>query len=612
MIRRIVEDQRVRGLRDAELLQLFCCERDEAAFHGLVRRHGAMVLAVCRSVSSNEAEAEDAFQATFLELSRKALTIRNTASIASWLHGVAYRVALKARAELARRRKHEHGKFRQTDAAAPDDLSWREVQQLVHAELSRFSERYRAPLVLCYLEGKTQDQAAAALGVSKATLKKDLERARALLRVRLLQRGVGTAALVIGTLPAPVSAACLPPALVSATLKAVANHAAANVSLFWIRCAVFKERIIRAMFLTKLRTTVTVLLAAGSLSLFGGLTFRPRAESTLAAAGTGSGVGARTGAQTGGAGGAALETAEKKKAPDGLTGEWINIESKQPGPIRLIFMEQPTAQGAKMLRIRWTLLAGDGAGGKAGGGVAGGGGFGGGAGIIGGGKGAFGGGGGAAGKNGVGGGGGAGAIGGGGAGALGGFGGGGIGGAMGPAGSGSGGGVATSYTLSEKDGKTFLVLKRPKQDELRVPYKLEGDTLTLDGGLFQVGPRAFTPQIELKGTWKRVDKVLEDKFVKAFSPYLMEWESYAIKLELRKQRLLIAAKSMTMKDGEVRLEPCLIARLPSQEGARPTIVRSVYGLFTLQHPIQSITELNGGNILSVGFPDGLKMRLQEE
>jgi RNA polymerase sigma factor (sigma-70 family) len=175
LIRRVVEDHRVKQLTDQELLSRFRTERDEAAFHGLLRRHGSMVFDVCRNVLGNEADAEDAFQATFLILAQKAAAIRKQASVGSWLYGVAYRTALKAHANSAMRHKHEAGTPAPTLSGASDDLNWREVRQVVHAEVNRLSECYRAPLVLCYLEGKKQDEAALLLGVSKATVKKRLE-----------------------------------------------------------------------------------------------------------------------------------------------------------------------------------------------------------------------------------------------------------------------------------------------------------------------------------------------------------------------------------------------------------------------------------------------------
>src|SRR5262245_10294853 len=184
-IRRSIEDQRVQQVTDRELLSLFRSHRDEAAFHTLLRRHGSMVFDVCRSVLGNEADAEDAFQAAFLVLAQKAGAIRKLASIGCWLHGVAYRTALKARTKSARRQKHEARTPIQPSSAVADDLTWREVQHVIHAELNAIADRFRAPLVLCYLEGKSQAEAGIALGVSAATVNQRLERGRSMLRARL-------------------------------------------------------------------------------------------------------------------------------------------------------------------------------------------------------------------------------------------------------------------------------------------------------------------------------------------------------------------------------------------------------------------------------------------
>jgi RNA polymerase sigma factor (sigma-70 family) len=205
---------------DKDLLEDFVAHGDSAAFDGLLARHGPMVLDVCRSVLSNETDIEDSFQATFLVLAQKAGSIRKPGAVASWLHGVAYRTALKARAEFARRRKHE------TRAAIPvgctdNELSWREVQCVLHEELASLAERYRAPMVLCYLQGRTHDEASNLIGVPKGTLKMRLEQGRARLRARLLQRGIGPGAVLLAMAwPGAAATAAVPAALLTTTTKA--------------------------------------------------------------------------------------------------------------------------------------------------------------------------------------------------------------------------------------------------------------------------------------------------------------------------------------------------------------------------------------------------------
>jgi RNA polymerase sigma factor (sigma-70 family) len=252
---------------DQELLRRFLGGRDEAAFAALLRRHGAMVLDVCRGVLGNEADAEDAFQATFLLLARKAGSIRKAGSLASWLHGVAYRTALRARTDFARRRRHEARAPDQSAAADPDELTWREVRQVVHEELARLPERHRAPLVLCYLEGKTRDEAAAQLGLAKGTLKGHLERGRALLRARLVRRGLGPGAvLALGAWPAATRAAGLsPPLLAGAVKAATAVAAGAAASVVSPDVAALTEGMVKSMVFKKLKIAAVLLLAlAGS------------------------------------------------------------------------------------------------------------------------------------------------------------------------------------------------------------------------------------------------------------------------------------------------------------------------------------------------------------
>jgi RNA polymerase sigma factor (sigma-70 family) len=216
---------------DRDLLRRFVTERDEAAFEELLRRHGAMVLGVCRRLLPQRQDAEDVFQATFLTLVRRAASVRNPEAVGSWLHGVAHRLALQLRESGARRCTHD-GK---TDLPRPADplgeISLRDAEAALHEELARLPEKYRAPLVLCYLEGVRREAVAARLGWSPATLKRRLERGRELLRVRLIRRGLTPSAALAAVLLAESSApAIVPTLLVTATVKAAAGVMAPRVA----------------------------------------------------------------------------------------------------------------------------------------------------------------------------------------------------------------------------------------------------------------------------------------------------------------------------------------------------------------------------------------------
>jgi hypothetical protein len=175
--------------------------------------------------------------------------------------------------------------------------------------------------------------------------------------------------------------------------------------------------------------------------------------------------------------------------------------------------------------------------------------------------------------------------------------------------------VQLGYAIKEKGGTRILVLKMRNQNDFEVPYKLKGDLLTLDGGVFEVGAkdgRSALLQAELKGVWARVDTVLEKKMLDAFPPFPAELDGFQIKLELRSERLLIAADRATVEpDGRIRLESCAVARLGStQSKARPTTVRSEHALLTLQTPARLITDLKTGTLRRVEFADGLRLDLQ--
>ena len=220
-IRKLAAAQAAQALPDRALLDRFSAEHDEAAFAALLERHGAMVLGICRRVLRNGHDAEDASQATFLVLARKAATIQKKESVASWLHGVAFHVATNLKRDLARRSARETPLLESAGADGASEASWREVQAMLDEELARLPEHYRCPLILCYLEGKTRDEAAAVLGWGLATLRGRLERGRERLRARLNRRGLTlSAALFAHALTESSASAALPAALVALTVKA--------------------------------------------------------------------------------------------------------------------------------------------------------------------------------------------------------------------------------------------------------------------------------------------------------------------------------------------------------------------------------------------------------
>jgi RNA polymerase sigma factor (sigma-70 family) len=174
---------------DAELIDRFVARRDGRAFARLVERHGPLVLGVCRRVLRHEQDAEDAFQATFLVLARKAPHIRRRDALTGWLYKVAYHLAMKVRGSAGRRRQSEL-QPRFEPATADDRFNWNDLRAALDEELGRLPDRYRVPLVLCCLAGRTRDEAAAHLGWTPGTIKMQLERGRQLLRTRLSRRGL--------------------------------------------------------------------------------------------------------------------------------------------------------------------------------------------------------------------------------------------------------------------------------------------------------------------------------------------------------------------------------------------------------------------------------------
>jgi RNA polymerase sigma factor (sigma-70 family) len=216
---RRLSDPAVRGLADRQLLDAFSLHADESAFAELVRRHGPMVLATCRRVLRHEQDAEDAFQAAFLVLARRAASIRQHHCVGGWLHQVAHRLALRARA-LGERRRAGVTNFSSEPPAAEADLRHDSLLAALDVELAQLPDAYRSAIVLCYLEGKTQRQAALLLATSIDAVNSRLKRARELLRQRLARHGLAVSAVAVGeALAGGAAQAAIAPTLIGQTAR---------------------------------------------------------------------------------------------------------------------------------------------------------------------------------------------------------------------------------------------------------------------------------------------------------------------------------------------------------------------------------------------------------
>jgi RNA polymerase sigma factor (sigma-70 family) len=304
------------GLTDGQLLERFAGSGGnvaEAAFAALVSRHGPTVRRVCRSLIADPNDAEDAFQATFLVLARKAGRIRRPELLSNWLYGTAHRAAQNLKTRAARRLKHEAREAAMAHtrpSTDPDELerhaTRREEAQIVHEEVARLPQACRTAVVLCELEGRPQEEVAQVLRCSDRTIRRRLDRARDLLRSRLTRRGLAPAAGLLAAVrgPEPASAA-IPQLTVDTTARAAIRFAAgrAMAGVAPVPATVLAEGVITAMFWTKLKMLA---IAAGLVLVLG--------------VGTGMGVGLRSAAQD------RLERVESK------AGSSAAPEPKQPSP----------------------------------------------------------------------------------------------------------------------------------------------------------------------------------------------------------------------------------------------------------------------------------------
>jgi RNA polymerase sigma factor (sigma-70 family) len=275
------------GQSDGQLLGQFLARRDEEAFAVLVARHGPMVLAVCRRILGHTEDAEDAFQAAFLVLVRKAASLTARAVLGDWLHGVARRTALNAKRTAARRRVKEQ-------AMARPEMQGEEVRDdrlaLLDEALSRLPEKYRLAIVLCELEGRTRREAAERLGWPEGTVAGRLARGRALLAKRLVRRGLALSAASMASLFSAESASAgVPASLALSTIKAAARVAAreaATMGAISAPVAALVEGVLKTMLVSKLKSAVvvlavTVLVGAGGAA--GVLAYLTGAETPKAA-----------------------------------------------------------------------------------------------------------------------------------------------------------------------------------------------------------------------------------------------------------------------------------------------------------------------------------------
>ncbi|QEL17711.1 sigma-70 family RNA polymerase sigma factor [Limnoglobus roseus] len=271
------------GLGDDELLDSFIERHDEVALAALVRRHGPMVWGVCRRLLAHH-DAEDAFQATFIVLVRKAASIKPRAMVGNWLYGVAHQTALHARRTATRRRVREVLVEQVPDTEAVQNDQWNDLQPVLDEELSRLPDIYRAVVVLCDLEGRTRKEVARQLGVPEGTVGGRLARARVLLAKRLAKRGVVMSGGVLAGVLSAGSAASVSPSLVSSTIKAAnllaAGRAAGVVS---VKVAALTEGVVKVMFVSKIKSVLAGVLVVIALGGTTGLICRTQADEPLKA-----------------------------------------------------------------------------------------------------------------------------------------------------------------------------------------------------------------------------------------------------------------------------------------------------------------------------------------
>jgi RNA polymerase sigma factor (sigma-70 family) len=251
---------------DGQLLECFSKEGDDAAFEEVLRRYSSLVSGACLRILADSHDAKDAFQATFLVLQKKADSLTKFESIAGWLYQVAVRCSLNLRkSKLAMENLKMRAEQQSSDASVSDSKDWSEVRPIIDEELSDLSEKYRLPLILCYLEGKTSEEATGLLNLNSSTLRKRLERARNLLRNRLVKRGLTLSTAIIVSGLSKQTQAAVSESFIHSTLKTLIVESGGSATSTMVSQKIAQVTL-KSMFREKLSTIIaSCLIALGSM-----------------------------------------------------------------------------------------------------------------------------------------------------------------------------------------------------------------------------------------------------------------------------------------------------------------------------------------------------------
>ena len=272
---------------DGQLLASVASTQSHDCFGQLVERHGTMVLGVCRRQLPVAHDAEDAAQAVFVVLWKKAANLRGRTSVAGWLHHVARNVCRNARKAAAVRQKHEQRAAEMNDGQIVNEADWSEIKDVLDEELSRLPEKYRLPVILCHLQGHTHEEVAALTGVKESTVSTRLSRARELLRARLARRGITIGSIGLATaLAANTCSAAVPASFVTSTTQAAALFAAGKLAAggaLSAKTAALAQGAIHMLTIAKMKTAAAVLVTASVVAGGGAVVVQQMANAQDAA-----------------------------------------------------------------------------------------------------------------------------------------------------------------------------------------------------------------------------------------------------------------------------------------------------------------------------------------